>query len=118
MDWYVATGGMLLGLSAVGGAWKALRVLSSIQKLIDAQLKTNGGGSLVDKANRIPSLTAIVQSNHSEALHHWKTLEAQSEDTSRSISEIKRELWSGSERMERIEGRIGRIEGRLGEGGQ
>jgi len=54
MDGYLVLGGaFLLGLTMVGGAWKAIRVLGSIQQLVDAQLRTNGGGSLVDRVARV-----------------------------------------------------------------
>lgn len=67
--------GTVIVSGAVIGRWCWVRwfrplieTLTAAADLIQAQLNPNGGGSLMDKVNRIAP-------NHAEAQHHWTTIE-------------------------------------------
>lgn len=60
----LAAGGALLTL------WrKVARPMGAMKEVVDLQLTENGGGSLIDKVNKIAP-------NHTEARGHWEELKA------------------------------------------
>jgi len=79
---------------------KALSTASRIAQLLEAQLQPNGGGSLVDKVNKI-------QPNHEAAETHWKALEVNQTAMKREMADgfraINRRLEEGDRRFERLE---------------
>lgn len=83
----------------LGAMFKVMRVIGRIGQLLEAQLTPNGGGSLVDKVNKIPHLQTTIDRNHEEAMTQWKTLHLADE-------EISRQLARGDERFRAIEKRI------------
>lgn len=72
----IVTGGVAGALTAcwilARRAYRAVREAISMQvaagRIINAELTRNGGGSLLDKVNRI-------EGNHQQAQRHWEALE-------------------------------------------
>ena len=89
IGWFDANSGFIVSIAALCGliamTGVVRRYIVPIKKLVEAQLTTNGGGSLVDKTNRILP-------NHAEAQKHWGGLEVGQTQLNLSISEIKTQI--------------------------
>src|SRR6185312_14720558 len=80
----------IAGLIAMTGIVR--RYLIPLSRLIQAQLNPNGGGSLVDKVNRILPNQEEARANHQEAQRHWEALEFGQTALSKEISALKVKL--------------------------
>ncbi len=89
--------GLVVLAAAMGVFWH--KKVKPVVDIITAQLRPNGGGSLLDKVNRIDP-------NHEEARGHWKTLEMADETLSQSLREINVRLARGERRFSRIEDKL------------
>ena len=121
--------GILIGL--IRYVPRIVRKLDAIDELTAAQLKANGGGSLVDKVNKLVVLSANVDAirdqlgrNHEEAKRQWQTLHDKDDgidERLRAIEALARDfqqtlpphvavLDTAVRRLDSIERRIDRIE--------
>ncbi len=104
---------VLLGGAGLGGAWRASRTVirqgrevietvGAMNKVADAQLTENGGGSLVDKVNKtweaVPIIQKTVVNNHAEAKTRWTSLDRLEAD----VKELKDGRDAGLAEMARI----------------
>lgn len=95
MDWPTLVAPALAVLIGALTGWlgKAmLRRLQAIEVVTSAQLRVNGGGSLVDRAALIPEIRETIKENHEEAKGQWASLHAADGKVEERLNKVEAEL--------------------------
>lgn len=66
--------------------------IAAMSDLVTAQMVENGGGSLIDKVNRIAHVEKAVEDNHIAAETHWKGIEKNMEAIDSRVKRVEQKV--------------------------
>lgn len=96
VQWLIAVGAVAGALTTVGvftrKAWRStsefFRNAHAAARIINAELQANGGGSLVDKVNRIPGIESRLDAHIEETQTHFQAIELKCDELAKGLHAV------------------------------